>query len=153
MINRAWVEQITGENEADERITEGLPIPFRMYIHVCWLLQDTDVVDAALLAHAGAYIANMKRLTRQQSENITGFFEELYNQSTSEQWKTKEDPLLSVSYHLLRGKQITYAQAAEFAAWVLEKPIKTDTWKDRVMRWADRRGLPKIGQRKPRGSS
>ncbi len=67
-----------------------------------------------------------------------------------EGWTTEEDPYLSFSYHLLVRKEITRAEAAQFASAMLGYPIEQDSWRKRVDRWARLRKFAPIGQTKRR---
>jgi hypothetical protein len=78
------------------------------------------------------------------------FFHKLREQIfiADELWETKEDPLLSFSYHLLHDRQATPKQIAEFASRKLGRTVSTDTWLQRVRRWAERKKDRPIGLRK-----
>lgn len=69
------------------------------------------------------------------------------------------DKLLEVSYELLRERKINRAQAAILASDVLQKKVKTDTWRKAVDKWASDDGRPPVelprgrpGKRKPENS-
>jgi hypothetical protein len=79
-------------------------------------------------------------------------------------WESDEDLAISFCYSMLHERLITRATAAAIAPFLLtdkEPPagwdslagsIKTDAWRLRVDRWADRHGLEPVGirQRQPK---
>ncbi len=54
------------------------------------------------------------------------------------------DGVLEVTYELLRERKINRAQAAVLASDVLQKKVKTDTWRKAVDKWAADSGRPPI---------
>ncbi len=67
-----------------------------------------------------------------------------------DKWPKSEDLLIDASYQALRGGFLSRAQAAEFARELLGRKIEPDTWRKRVDRWAEKKGLPKVEQYKRR---
>ncbi len=65
-----------------------------------------------------------------------------------EHWETDEDMLLSFSYKLLRDRDATPKDVAEGVSDILGRTISTDTWLQRVRRWAERNDKGPIGLRK-----
>jgi len=61
---------------------------------------------------------------------------------------TEEERLISFCYLLLRERHTNRPGVARFASEVLGREIKTNTWTQRVNRWARDRRLPKIELRK-----
>jgi hypothetical protein len=52
---------------------------------------------------------------------------------------------LNFSYELLQGLKISREAAAKFASDILGKEVPPDSWRKRVDKFADDRGLPKVG--------
>ena len=62
----------------------------------------------------------------------------------------QEYEMLNLSYHALLNKEQTRAEVAEFASIMLGHSVSTDAWRKAVDRWAEREGLPPLGQTKRR---
>jgi len=58
--------------------------------------------------------------------------------------KNLEEFAIATAYILLRQNKITRDLAAFQAQSLLGREISTDTWRKRVDRWAERRGLPRV---------
>lgn len=57
---------------------------------------------------------------------------------------------LVLTYHLLDRHSISYEQAAQIASKILGHEVSRATWRRRVTRWAERKDLAEIVQRKRR---
>jgi hypothetical protein len=67
-------------------------------------------------------------------------------------WSNPEEMALHYTYTLLRHRDISREEAAEIASKILGTTISTNTWRMRVDRWIDSKGLPKVGIRKRQSS-
>ncbi len=65
---------------------------------------------------------------------------QLYGQ----QVKSEEESILSTSYYMLRQKDWTRAQAANFASTMLGHEIAVDTWRKRVDKYIRENNKPPI---------
>ncbi len=60
------------------------------------------------------------------------------------QWRDHDEMLLEGTYQLLRTREISRDRAAELASIVLGRTITTDTFRKRVDRYAESKGLRKV---------
>ncbi len=65
-------------------------------------------------------------------------------QTEKDRWETKADVILSLTYALLKHKQMTHIQAAELASEELGRTFTETAWRLRVKRWAEKRGLDPV---------
>lgn len=64
-----------------------------------------------------------------------------------------EDMMLLRTYELLKAKRMTRDGAAMVAGAVLGRPVSSEAWRKAVDRWAEKKGLPKVEQRKRRDAT
>jgi hypothetical protein len=126
-------------------------LPFDMFyrVYVAINNQGISVETAVDIALVGVLLAKEKPEDLDERTRIVYFFDYLKRHKLfpNEYWEKPEDPILSLTYHLLRDRQINYKEAAEYASYILGRKFSEPAWKQRVIRWAKRRGLPKVGQR------
>ena len=60
------------------------------------------------------------------------------------QWDDPAELALAVSYDQLRKHQLTDVQAALFASALLDQPVSTHAWRQRMDRWAGHHHLPPL---------
>jgi hypothetical protein len=58
------------------------------------------------------------------------------------QWDDLADLALALSYQQRRDHQLTDVQAALFATALLDQPVSTEVWRQRVDRWAEAQQQP-----------
>jgi hypothetical protein len=68
----------------------------------------------------------------------------LHKLAIDEQWKAETDQVISLCYHLLRERKINRRNAADLASLLLKKETSTETWRKRVDRWVEKKGLPRV---------
>jgi len=129
----------------------SISIPLILLYHVYKAIHEDglDLKTVRYLALFGAGIARGGSIDPSDIEAIELYTKELTKKIVyaNEVWETPEDPILSLSYHLLRQRLTTYSRAALFASDILGRPIDPDTWKQRVRRWAKRQNKEKVGLR------
>ena len=89
--------------------------------------------------------------TTEEKERLQYALDELCTRV--DEWTDNEDMLLDQSYVALEQGRWTRARAANIAQTVLKKPLSTEAWRKRVDRWAEKQGLPPLGQTKRRPRS
>ncbi len=128
-------------------------IPFKVFYSVYKILNNTtiDPTDLRHLAGFAAWVAKGAPLTDAEASRLDLVLHVMQTGSgglfSDEAWQTDEDPVISITYHLLRARKITYAEAAAIARGLLGRDIKPEAWRKRVDRWRKDRGLPEVGLR------
>ncbi len=145
---------LQGPTMRDGTFLTAKDIPFKTFYSVYKILQNATIDPSHLwhLACFAAVAAKGQPLDADEKQRIGAALDLMQLGGTglfpNEAWQTDEDPVLSITYHLLRSRQITYTQAAAIASELLGQAIKPEAWRKRVDRWRNDRGLPKVGQRK-----
>ncbi len=129
----------------------GFKIPLKYFYDMYKAIHDDGVkIDTIKrIALFGVGIAKEGKISANDVTHVHIFIEQLRDKNffSDEIWHTAEDSVLSLSYRLLSERKINYQQAAAGASYILERPINTAAWKQRVIRWAEKQGKPKVGQR------
>jgi hypothetical protein len=120
------------------------PLEFRRFYNIYRAINSIDLIDVKDLAIYFGLAIKQEQLTEKDALRLSAAIKVLRR---DEHWETPEDPILSLTYFLLQQRDITHTQAADFASEILGRQIKVNTWKQRVRRWAQKQGLPPVGQR------
>ena len=129
-----------------------LGLPFLTFYHLYRAIHHEDIGPDAVkwIVLFGTSLPRHGRIAMEDIQQVDLFIDALHKKQVGEDeiWETREDPILSFSYHMLRDRHVTYKEAARYASLILGETISPDTWKQRVRRWAKRQNKPKVGLRK-----
>jgi hypothetical protein len=112
-----------------------------------WLMYDgiqrVGVISAGAFVRYGFYLAGRRKINQEQQDGILALLAGIADLAgTNAYADNTQESLLAFTYALLQGKELTYAEAAEFASFILEYLITADAWRLRVTRWATEHRLP-----------